>query len=329
MECNGSRSMKSNGPQASIRIGISSCLLGERVRYDGGHKRDDYLVEALGPFVEWVPVCPEVEVGMGTPRETVQLALSGDTVRMRSGSGVDYTERMDRFAMDRVQALQKDELNGYVLKSGSPSCGMKQVPVAQSDGKLLRNGRGLFAKRLIESMPHLPVEEEGRLRDTRIRERFLTRAYAHFHWMTGVAQRLSAVSLQDYHRKYKYLLMAHSQTGLRRLGRILAEPALFPSIEKQAEAYSDGFAVVMEHPATRKNHTNALHHLAGYVSGCLSATNREELTSLIRRYRAGNLPLTVLIEILRHCAWAYDITYLKDQAYLYPFPAELMMFNPQ
>ena len=310
-----------------VRIGISSCLLGERVRYDGGHKRDDYLVDVVGRYVEWVPVCPEVEAGMGTPRETVQLTRVDGDIRMLTKAGADHTGMVDWFARQRVQSLERAKLSGYILKSRSPSCGMERVPVVQPGGAALRNGRGIFARRLMEALPNLPVEEERRLQNPRGRENFIGRVFARYRWLRLVATGLTRESLMSYHRAYKYLLMAHSQEGARRLGRLLAKPELYATTDELADAYLDEFNRVMKRTPSRRNHTNALQHMAGYVSDRLDSRTRRELTRMIQKYREELLPLIVPVVMLRHYVREFDITYLKDQTYLHPFPGELVLLN--
>ena len=310
-----------------VRIGISSCLLGERVRYDGGHKRDDYLVDVVGRYVEWVPVCPEVEAGMGMPRETVQLTRVDGDIRMLTKAGVDHTDVVDWFARQRVQTLKQARLSGYILKSRSPSCGKERVPVVQQEGAALRNGRGVFARRLMEALPHLPVEEEQRLHNLRVRENFIGRVFACYRWLQLAASGLTRESLMGYHRAYKYLLMAHSQEGTRRLGRLLAKPERFPTTQALANAYLDEFNTVMKRTPSRRNHTNVLQHMAGYVSNRLDSRTRRELTRMIQKYREELLPLIVPVVMLRHYVREFDIAYLKDQTYLHPFPGELMLLN--
>ena len=310
-----------------VRIGISSCLLGERVRYDGGHKRDDYLVDVVGRYVEWVPVCPEVEAGMGMPRETVQLTQVDGDIRMLTKEGVDHTDVMDCYAHHRVQALEQAKLSGYILKSRSPSCGMKRVPVVQVEGAALRNGRGVFARRLMEARPHLPVEEERRLHSPRIRVNFISRVFACYRWLQLVSTGLTRESLMSYNRAYKYLLMAHSQEGTRRLGRLLAKPERYATTHELADAYLDEFTRVMKRSPSRRNHTKVLQHMSGCVSDRLDRSTRRELTRMVQKYREELLPLIVPVVMLRHYVREFDITYLKDQTYLHPFPGELMLLN--
>lgn len=310
-----------------VRIGISSCLLGERVRYDGGHKRDDYLVDVVSRYVEWVPVCPEVEAGMGTPRDTVQLTQIGGDIRILTKEGVDQTEAVDGYAQQHVKTLEWVKLSGYIMKSRSPSCGMARVPVIQANGSVSRNGRGIFSSRLMDALPHLPVEEESRLHNPRLRENFISRVFACYRWLQLISTGLTRDSLMSYHQAYKYLLMAHSQEGTRRLGRLLANPDHYATTQELADAYLREFTKVMKRSPSRRNHTNVLQHMAGYVSNQLDRSTRRELTRMIQKYSEELLPLIVPVVMLRHYVRAFDITYLKDQTYLHPFPGELMLLN--
>jgi len=202
-----------------IRIGISACLLGEKVRYDGGHKRDAYLVETLGRFVQWVPVCPEIEMGLGTPRETLRLVRLGGGVRMvMPKTGANYTDAMQDFAGRRIRELAKEDLSGYILKKGSPSCGMERVRVFDAHGVPVKSGRGLFAEALLRYFPDLPVEEEGRLCDRALRENFIERVFAYHRLQTLFAKRWTYGDLVAFHTAHKLLLMAHSPPGLRQSG---------------------------------------------------------------------------------------------------------------
>lgn len=310
-----------------IYIGISSCLLGENVRYDGGHKRNIFLTDILGKYVEWVPVCPEVESGMGIPRDTLRLIQVDDQVRMVTQKGADHTAAMREYTARRVQELADNRLCGYVLKRSSPSCGMERVKVYQPSGMPINTGRGLFAEGLLNAFPNLPVEEEGRLQDPRLRENFISRVFSVYRWRELVDGGLSRAGLIAFHQAYKYLLMAHNQEGLRRLGRLLAAPEKFEHVEALADAYLEAFTEVMKRTPSRRNHTNALHHMAGYVSDQLDEADRHELTDMIHEYREERLPLIVPITMLRHYIRKFEVAYLQDQVYLYPHPAELMLLN--
>ena len=205
--------------RTGIRIGISACLLGQEVRFDGGHKRDRFLTDTLGQYVDWVPVCPEVEMGLGTPRETIRLVQLGDAIRLRSTkTDVDLTTRMKKFARRRVAELAGEALNGFVLKKDSPSCGMERVKVHQLKGASRRSGRGLFAEALLERLPNLPVEEEGRLCDPRLRENWVERVFAYQDITRLWNSRWKVGDLVNFHTRYKFTLLSHAETEYRELG---------------------------------------------------------------------------------------------------------------
>lgn len=316
-------------PPRRVRLGISSCLLGQEVRYNGGHKRDAFLTDTFGQFVEWVPVCPEVELGMGTPRPPIRLETSaGGPLRLvMPSTGEDYTAAMREYSERRVADLGEARLDGYVLKKDSPSCGLERVKVYGSGGSPSRHGRGLFAEALAERFPHLPLEEEGRLNDPLLRESFVTRVFVHHRWREGEEEGWTRAGLMRFHERHKYLLMARNQAGLRRLGRLLGEAGRAASIADLAGAYREGLTEVLRRPATRKNHANVLHHLAGYVSDALDASDRAELADTIERYRRGLVPLIVPLTLVRHHVRRQEVAYLRDQVYLDPHPHELMLLN--
>jgi uncharacterized protein YbgA (DUF1722 family)/uncharacterized protein YbbK (DUF523 family) len=311
-----------------VRIGISSCLLGEHVRFDGNHKRDAFLVEVFGRHVTWVPVCPEVEMGLGVPRETMRLEQYGDETRLVTPkTGADHTDLLRTFAAQRLAALSQERLCGYILKKDSPSCGMERVRLYPSHGVPNRSGQGLFAAALLQRFPHLPVEEEGRLQDPRLRENFVTRVFAYQRWSQMAEQKVTRAGLQQFHAQHKFLLVAHSQVGAQRVGRILANPEQFADEQAWTAAYLDGFTEVMRRTPTRRGHTNVLQHLAGYVSDHLDRDDRGELTEMIDQYRRGLVPLIVPVTLLRHYVRKFQVLYLLDQVYLSPHPHELMLLN--
>ncbi|MET0551509.1 MAG: DUF523 and DUF1722 domain-containing protein [Vicinamibacteria bacterium] len=310
-----------------LRIGVSSCLLGENVRWDGGHKRDRFLTDELGPFVEWVPVCPEVEVGLGTPRPTLRLVRRDAEVRMvEPKSGADYTDAMRSWARRRVRDLDREDLSGYVLKKDSPSCGMERVKVYAGAGAGAREGRGLFAEALIERFPHLPVEEEGRLGDARLRENFVVRVFAYRRLRRLFASRWTPGKLVAFHTAHKLLLLAHVPAAYSRLGRLVAD-ARSLAREELSRRYQDEFMEALAHPSTRRLHTNVLQHMAGYFRGRIDLPDRDELLALIEEHRLGRLPLIVPLTLVRHHARRLDVTYLLGQVYLDPHPKELMLLN--
>ena len=315
---------------SSIRLGISSCLLGEEVRYDGGHKRDPFLVQTLGAMVEWVPVCPEVEVGLGTPRETIRLMqhpTDEDAVRlMTAKTNVDLTKTMRRYARQRVRELAREGLSGYVLKKDSPSCGMERVKVWRDKGMSKRNGRGIFAVELLRQYPNLPVEEEGRLHDPRLRENFIDRVFMYRRLRLLFSGRWTVGDLVRFHTAHKLVLMAHCLQGYRELGRLVAEAKGVPRVEL-VRRYEDELMAAMAKPATRARHTNTLQHAIGHFKQTLDTASRQELGVVIEDFRQGLVPLIVPLTLIRHHARRLEVPYLLGQRYLAPELKELMLRN--
>ena len=313
-----------------VRIGVSSCLLGEEVRHDGGHKRDPFLVQTLGPMVEWVPVCPEVEVGLGTPRESIRLVREPtalDGVRLVTGkTGIDLTTRMRRYARQRVRALAKDDLSGYILKKDSPSCGMERVKVWRKQGAGERNGRGLFATELMRQFPSLPVEEEGRLHDPGLRGNFVDRVFMYRRLRALFSGRWTVGGVVRFHTAHKLVLMAHSPQAYRELGSLVADAKSVPRAEL-TRRYEKEVMAAMSKPATRARHTNTLQHAIGHFKQTLDPASRQELASVVDDYRRGLIPLIVPLTLIRHHAHRLDVTYLLGQRYLDPELKELMLRN--
>jgi uncharacterized protein YbgA (DUF1722 family)/uncharacterized protein YbbK (DUF523 family) len=312
---------------ARIRIGVSACLLGDEVRYDGGHKRDPFLTTILGPFVEWVKVCPEVEAGMGTPRESIRLVDEDGRLRLVTvKTGVDHTGLMTGYAAKRVVALDEDDLCGYVLKKDSPSCGMTRVKVYSGKGPGTRTGVGVFARALLARFPHLPVEEEGRLQDPRLRENFIERVFAYRRLRDLFDARWTVGDLVRFHTAHKLVLLAHSTQAYTRLGRLVAA-AKSADRASLRQDYTAGFMEALSEIATTRRHTNVLQHMAGYFKKTLDAASRAELQAAIEDYRLGLVPLIVPVTLLRHYVRLHGVAYLAGQAYLDPHPKELMLRN--
>ena len=301
-----------------IRIGISRCLLGDAVRYDGGHKRDSFLIDSLGPFVEWVPVCPEVECGMGTPREPMRLVRAGGGIRLLTvETAVDLTTQMERYARRRVAQLASEDLCGYVLKKDSPSCGLERVNVYSARGVPSRSGRGLFASALVDRLSHLPVEEEGRLSNPRLRENFVERVFAYARLRTLFESAWSLGALVEFHTAHKLILMAHSPDAYQKLGRLvaLARGVSRKDLQRRyTESFMDALAVI----ATPRRHANVLQHMAGYFKDRLDPDSRLELQAAIEAHRRGLVPLAVPLTLLRHHVRTHGVAYLAGQIYLQP-----------
>ncbi len=316
----------SASPEAPIRVGISACLLGQSVRFDGGHKRDPFLVETFGRYVEWVPVCPEVEAGLGVPRESMHLLRSAGQVHLlTTKTSIDHTDTMRRSAARRIAALAADDLCGYVLKSNSPSCGMEGVKIYARGGRLSRS-RGLFAEALLQAFPNLPVEEEGHLNDPRRRESFVERVFAYRRLRSMFGRRWAIGSLMAFHTRHKLQLMAHSPRLYAELSRLVANAKGLPRPALRA-SYQAGFMSALAVMATPKRHVNVLQHVLGYFTDQLDAATRQELVERIDDYGRGVVPLLVPLTLIRHQVRRFVISYLQAQTYLEPHPKELMLRN--
>ncbi len=299
----------------AIRVGVSSCLLGQQVRYDGGHKRSDFVADILGARVTFVPVCPEVELGLGTPRPTLRLIRRGDDVRMVMADGRDYTESMRSFAKRRVERLMDDDLAGYVLKKDSPSCGLTRVKVYEETGIPSKSGRGLYAEALLERWPHLPVEEEGRLQDESLRENFLERVSAYHRLQELFHGRWTVGSVVAFHTAHKLAVLAHTTEGYRRLGRLVAD-AKGMDRQELREAYTAGLMQAMTLLATPKKHANVMMHMLGYFRGQIDAGDRDELLTAIDDFREGRIPRIVPLTLIRHHGRRCGVAYLAGQTYV-------------
>jgi len=311
-----------------VRLGISACLLGAEVRFDGGHKRDRYLTDVLGANVTWLPVCPELELGLGIPRPAIQLrgGERGDRLVVRD-DGRDLTDAMRDYADARTAELADHGLDGFVLKKDSPSCGVSRVRVHGAPGGMpQRTGVGHFVQALARGLPALPVEEEGRLNDPPLRERFIEAIFSRNRWRVLVARGLSRPSLVAFHEAHKMLLLAHDEGLYRTLGRVVGSFGRTPDAEIYAR-YAEHFAAAFARPASAARHVNVLEHLFGHLKSFVSRTEKREIAAAIAEYRAGRVPLVVPISLLRFLVASHDVAYVQGQLYLEPHPKELMLRN--
>ncbi len=306
-----------------LRIGISACLLGENVRFDGGNKRDAFINELLAGYFEWVPVCPEVEIGMGVPREAVRLTGNIEAPRMLGiRSRNDWTSRMLDFAKKRCSALEASHLSGFIFKSRSPSCGIDRIPVYDMHNIPVKKGHGLFAKVFADTYPLIPVEDEGRLNDARIRENFIVRVFAYGRLQKLMESPFSRSTFIRFHTIHKYLLLSHSPWHYSLLGRIAAHP------DKAAlREYAPLFMEALRIKSTVKKNLNVLLHILGYLKNHLTAPDKSDLLEVIGQYKKETVPLIVPITLLKHYVKKFNIQYIKDQVYLDPHPRELMLRN--
>ncbi len=310
-----------------IRIGLSTCLLGENVRFDGGHKRDRFVTDTLGQFLEFVPVCPEMECGLGVPRESMRLEGKPESPRLVTNrTKIDHTERMITWARKRVKELEKEDLCGFIFKSRSPSSGMERVRVYNEKGVPENKGVGMFARIFMEHFPLLPIEEDGRLHDIKLRENFIERIFALKRWRDLLDEKRSRGKLVAFHTQHKLLILSHSQKHSRILGKVVAEAK---SISPQ-QLYPQYQALLMEAlqlKTTVKKNINVLEHMMGYFKKQLSADEKQELLETFNQYREGYIPLIVPLTLIKHYVRKYDQPYLKQQVYLNPHPVELKLRN--
>jgi uncharacterized protein YbgA (DUF1722 family)/uncharacterized protein YbbK (DUF523 family) len=311
-----------------ITLGISTCLLGENVRYDGGHKHDRFLTDTLGKYVTYRPVCPEVECGLGVPRESMRLVGDPEsphliTIRTRQ----DHTERMVRWARQRVAELEKEKLCGFIFKSDSPSSGMERVKVYKDAGMPQKNGVGVFARIFMEHFPLMPVEDEGRLHDPLIRENFIERIFTLKRWVESVRTGRSRGHLVDFHTRHKLLILSHSEKHERIMGRMVAQGADRSSLDDVYQQYQALLMEALRLKATPKKNSNVLQHMMGYFKQQLSFDEKKELQEIIDQFRLGYLPLVVPVTLIGHYVRKYDQPYLKMQVYLNPHPLDLQMRN--
>lgn len=308
-----------------IRLGISSCLLGNKVRYDGGHKLDRFLTDTLGPWVEYVPVCPEVECGMPVPRESMRLEGNPENPRLVTNrTKIDKTDQMMLWARKRAVELEKEKLSGFILKGGSPSSGMERIKVYDSKGMPSRKGVGIFAREFMEHFPLLPVEDDGRLNDPALRENFIERIFALARWRNSFAVKKSRGGLVEFHTRHKLLILSHSTKYYQAMGRLVAQSKEIP-IKKLFAQYENSLLQALKLIATAKKNTNVLMHMAGYFKKQLSSDEKEELLQITDLYRKGFMPLVVPLTLVNHYVRKYDQPYLKQQYYLNPHPAELKL----
>ena len=312
---------------ALLRLGISSCLLGHEVRFDGGHKRDQFLTDIFGRYVEWVPVCPEVEAGLGTPREAMRLVGDPQHPRLITiKSAKDRTEALERMTADRLRSLKDLELSGYIFKKDSPSCGVERVRIFNRHGMPNRHGIGLFARAFMERFPLVPVEEEGRLCDPVLRDNFIERVFCYHRWQQLKRCPVTRRDIVKFHTVHKYLLLTHSRQLYQQLGRLVAQADRYQPkdlVKNYGKLFMEALAVT----ATRRKHVNVLQHLIGHMKGRLTKSERSEIDGLIEDYRQGLVPLVVPLTLVKHYVVRYAILYLRDQIYLNPHPRELKLRN--
>ncbi len=310
-----------------IRIGISACLLGQPVRFDGGHKHDRYITGTLGEYLDFVPVCPEVEAGFPVPRETFRLVGDPEHPRLVTTRGkVDHTERMSAWAEKRVRELEKEDLCGFIFKKDSPNSGLMRVKVYNDKGMAEKTGIGLFARAFTRHFPLVPVEEEGRLNDAKLRETFIEQIFTLKRWRETLALPPRMGHLVDFHTRHKLLILAHSPKHYKLMGKLVAEGKQGP-VRDAYTRYEELLLEALRLKTTIKKNLNVLQHILGYFKQQLSADEKQEILEILDRYRRQYVPLVVPVTLFNHFVRKYDQPYLKQQLYLNPHPIALALRN--
>jgi uncharacterized protein YbgA (DUF1722 family)/uncharacterized protein YbbK (DUF523 family) len=310
-----------------IKIGVSACLLGEQVRWNGGHARDRYLTDILGQYVEYVPVCPEVECGMGVPRETLRLVGDPDNPNLvTSKTNIDHTGRMLDWAQKRARELEKENLCGFVFKKNSPSSGLYRVPVKNFKGMPQKKGQGIFARVFTENFPLIPVEEEGRLHDAKLRETFIEQVFTLMRWRETLSKKKSMGHLVDFHTRHKLLIMSHSPKHSQMMGKLVAEGKSLVIADLFVH-YETLLIEALRLKTTLKKNINVMQHIMGYFKKQLSPDEKQELIEIIDQYKKEYVPLVVPVTLLNHYVRKYEQSYLAQQVYLNPHPIALKLRN--
>jgi uncharacterized protein YbgA (DUF1722 family)/uncharacterized protein YbbK (DUF523 family) len=314
--------------KSKLKIGVSSCLLGEKVRWNADHKLDRYVRDVLGNYFEYVPICPEVEVGMGVPRETVALYGSLEKSQMiGKKTQADWTKQMQDYTQSRIKSLANDYLSGYIFKSKSPSCGLARVPIYPEFGsKKARHGAGMFAHAFRDKFPLIPTEDEGRLNDSKIRENFLVRVFSLHRFQSLLKESFSLKAWVEFHTQHKFLLLSHSRKHYDTLGKLIADAKSIKRSELKTR-YGKTFMEALTYKSTPKKNTDVLLHMMGFFKKLLTKGEKEDILNTIEDYRKELLPLIVPLTLIRHQVKKHDIEYLKGQVYLNPHPKELMLMN--
>jgi uncharacterized protein YbgA (DUF1722 family)/uncharacterized protein YbbK (DUF523 family) len=313
--------------EEQIKLGVSACLLGQEVRYNGGHSRDPFITDALSQYVEFFPVCPEVECGLPIPRESMRLVGDPESPRLEtSNSKQDHTDRMLGWCSQKVRELEKLDLYGFIFKKGSPSSGMERVKVYTDQGMPSNRGIGMFAHAFMEHFPLLPVEEDGRLHDPNLRENFIEAIFVLKRWRESLSPKQTRRGFVEFHTKHKLLLMAHGPNHMRLMGKLVAGMKDH-TVHDFRFQYEKLLIEALKLKSTRRKHIDALMHCMGFLKKFLSSDEKRELLEIVEQYRQGHVPLIVPVTLLNHYVRKYDPAYLREQYYLKPHPIDLQLRN--
>lgn len=309
-----------------ITLGISSCLLGNEVRHDGGHKRNVYVMSTLSEYFRFRAFCPEMSIGLGVPRPAIRLTRSADGIRLTGSDdpGLDLTDDMNSWSAGAIQGMH--DLSGFILKNNSPSCGMERVRVYDGNGAPSRDGTGLFAAALMSAMPWLPVEEEGRLNDPMLRENFIERVFVYYRWQKMMHEGLTVSSLMEFHQRHKFILLAHDEQEYRKLGPLIANINK-DTLNEVADEYLLRMMTSLKARSSRKRHTNVLMHVMGFLKNRIDSDDKQEMIEVMDNYRHGKVPLIVPVTLMRHHLRRFPDEYISSQYYMAPYPEELMLRN--
>ncbi|WP_455223034.1 YbgA family protein [Kaarinaea lacus] len=307
--------MSSYRKHEKVFIGISSCLLGQKVRFDGNHKHQKFLTEQLAERFSYIPVCPEMAIGLGVPRTPIHL--TGDETKQRAvnvkDQSIDVTQQLVAFGQEKARQL--NFISGYIFKKGSPSCGLFNVKVYKSPTSVLNSGVGLYAQQIINANPLLPVEEEGRLKDMQLRANFLQRVEVYHRWQQLLSSGLNKKSIIEFHTRHKFMVLAHCESTYRTLGRMISDIGSH-SLEEFAQQYISLMIASLKKPTTRGKHSNVLEHIFGFFKRDLDQHDKTEMQHIIAGYRQGEVPRIVPLTMLKHYLRKFPSSYLHDQHYL-------------
>ena len=316
-----------NCMENTIKFGISACLLGQKVRYDGGHKLDLFLRDTLGQYVEYLPVCPEVECGLSVPREPMRLVGDPNAPRLVTIRGnYDYTPKMTQWAKMRLDTLKRRGLSGFILKSNSPSCGLKGVKIHHENGRGIRKGRGIFAGLFVKHFPIIPSEEETLLHNPILREDFIERAFTIRRWLEVSSRKRSFKKLVDFHCSHRLLILSRSREHLGIMERVIKTEKRV-SVRELYDLYEELLTESLKRKTTPRKNVRVLQRAVGYLGKDLAEGEKQELIEVTQAYGECQVPLLVPITLFNHFARKYDCHDLSRQVFLRPHPAELHLRN--
>jgi uncharacterized protein YbgA (DUF1722 family)/uncharacterized protein YbbK (DUF523 family) len=311
----------------TIKIGVGGCLVGQDVRYNGDHKRSNKVIESLRPFVDFMPMCPEVGIGLGVPRETIRLVVEGEDTRLKDSNTQtkDHTNAMVDYSLAQSEKIKS--FSGYIFVKGSPSCGVHRVGRYTEEGNPKDSkGQGVFVKQVLAINPLLPVEDDARLHDPNLRERFIVKVYTYHSWQQLQAEGLSHKALIDFWSDHKYLVMSRHYQSYKDIGRLLAAAGSH-DVEQLGTQLIEMIMAALTHVPTRKGHVNVLQHIKGYLKNKLTRDESRDIDEKIEQYRTNVIPLIVPMSLLSHQFKRFENDYISRQVFMSPYPEQLSLRN--